>query len=45
MVEVEGNIVKQSISILIDMGSSHNYVTPKLLKLVLLRSASIISFG
>ena len=29
MVEVEGNIVKQSISILIDLGSTHSYIMPK----------------
>jgi hypothetical protein len=29
VVEVEGNIAKKYISILIDLGSSHNYVAPK----------------
>ena len=28
VVEVAGNIVKQSISILIDPGSTHSYITP-----------------
>ena len=28
MVEVTGNIVEQSISILIDPSSTHNYITP-----------------
>ena len=29
MVEVVGNIVEQSVSILIDPGSTHSYITPK----------------
>ena len=29
MVEVAGNIVEQSISILIDPGSNHSYITPR----------------
>ena len=29
VVEVEGKIAKKSISILIDLGSTHNYITPK----------------
>ena len=28
MVEVAGNIAKQSISVLIDFGCTHNYITP-----------------
>jgi hypothetical protein len=28
VIKVEGNISKQSISILIDLGSTHSYVTP-----------------
>ena len=28
-VEVAGNIAKQSISILIDLGSTHSYITPR----------------
>ena len=30
MVEVVGNIVEQSVSILIDPGSTHSYITPRL---------------
>ena len=33
MVEVEGNIAKQSISILIDPGSTHSYITPKIVEI------------
>ena len=29
VVEVEGNIAKQSVSILINPGSTHSYITPK----------------
>ena len=29
MVEVEGKIAEQSISILIDPGSTHSYITPR----------------
>ena len=33
MVEVEGNIAKQSVSILIDPGSTHSYITPKIVEI------------
>ena len=33
MVEFEGNISKHNISILIYLGSSHNYITPRMVKL------------
>lgn len=32
MIKVEGKIAKQSISILIDPGSTHSYVTPKIVE-------------
>ena len=32
VVEVEGKIAKQSVSILIDPGSTHNYITPKIVE-------------
>ena len=31
--EVEGNIAKQSISILIDLGSTHSYIAPKIVEI------------
>ena len=37
VVEVRGNIAKKSISILIDLGSTHNYVSPKVAKSCSLR--------
>ena len=33
VVEVEGKIAKQSVSILIDPGSTHNYITPKIVEI------------
>ena len=33
VVEVSGNIVEQSISILIDLGSTHSYITPKVVEI------------
>ena len=30
VIEVEGKIIEQSISILIDPGCTHNYITPKI---------------
>ena len=33
MVEVVGKIVEQSVSILIDLGYTHNYITPKVLEI------------
>ena len=38
VVEVEGKISKQFVSFLIDPGSTHSYITPKLLRFVLLRN-------
>ena len=32
VVEVAGKIVEQSISILIDLGSSHSYITPRVVE-------------
>ena len=32
MVKVVGNIVEQSVSILTDPGSTHNYITPKVVE-------------
>ena len=33
VVEFEGKIAEQSISILIDHGSTHNYITPKIVEI------------
>ena len=33
MVEVEGNIVEQSVSILIYLGSTHSYIIPRLVEI------------
>ena len=33
MVEVVGNIVEQSVSILINPGSTHSYITPKVVEI------------
>ena len=33
VVEVEGNISKQSVSILIDPRSTHSYITPKIVEI------------
>jgi hypothetical protein len=37
MVEVDGNISKKHISILIDLGSSHSYVGPKIVQSCILQ--------
>ena len=37
MVEVVGKIVEQSISILIEPGSSHSYITPRVVEVCALR--------
>ena len=37
VVEVVGNIVEQSISILIELGSTHSYITPRVVDIVLFR--------
>ena len=33
MVEVAGKIVEQSVSILIDLGSTHSYITPRVVEI------------
>ena len=33
MVEVEGEIVEQTVSILINLGSTHSYITPGLIEM------------
>ena len=33
MVEVEGKIVEQSVSVLIDPGSTHSYITPRIVEI------------
>ena len=33
MVEVAGKIVEQSVSILIDPGSTHSYITPRVVEI------------
>lgn len=45
MVQVEGKIAKQSIIVLIDPGSSHNYATPRILNIVTLRKRSTSNLG
>ena len=37
VVEVAGKIVEQSISILIDLGSTHSYITPRVVEICALR--------
>ena len=37
MVEVAGNIVEQSISIFIDLGSTHSYIAPRVVEVCALR--------
>ena len=37
VVEVTSNIVEQSISILIDLGSTHSYITPRVVDIAPLR--------
>ena len=32
MVEIAGKIVEQSVSILIDLGSTHSYITPRVVE-------------
>ena len=45
VVEVGGKIAKQFDSILIDLGSTHSYVSPKVVKIFLLERQRIISHG
>ena len=33
VIEVEGKIVAQSISVLIDLGPTHNYLTPRIVEI------------
>ena len=33
VVEVAGNIVEQSVSILINLGSTHSYITPRVVEI------------
>ena len=33
MVEVEGKIVEQYVSVLIDLGSTHSYITPRIVEI------------
>ena len=42
MVEVEGNIIKQYVSILIHPGSTHNYITPKIIEICALKKLNHI---
>ena len=39
MVEVEGDIVEQTISVLIDLGSTHIYITPRLVEMCTLKKS------
>ena len=39
VVEVVGKIVEQSISILIDLGSTHSYIAPRVVEFCALRKA------
>jgi hypothetical protein len=45
VVEVEGKIAKQSISILIDPGSTHSYVSPKVVEGCSLRKVKHSNLG
>ena len=45
VVQVKGKIAKKSIYIMIDWGSTHSYVTPKIVKVVLLRKGIIINLS
>ena len=44
-VEVEGNIVKISISIFIDPRTTCKYITPKFVEVCVLIKQSIINYG
>ena len=39
MVEVEGDIVEQTVSILIELGSTHSYITPGLVETCTLKKS------
>ena len=39
VVEVEGDIVEQIVSILIDPGSTHNYITPGFVEISTLKKS------
>ena len=39
MVEVEGDIVEHTISVLIDLGSTHNYITPGFVEMCTLKKS------
>ena len=45
MIEVEGMICNQSISILIDLGVIHSYIDPKLVEKLRLESISMTIHG
>ena len=45
MVEVAGKIVEQTVSILIDPGSTHSYITPIVVENCALRRSSIGNLG
>ena len=45
MVEFAGNIVEQSVSILIDPGSTHSYITPRVVENCAFKKESIENLG
>ena len=45
VVEVAGNIVEKSISILTDRGSTHSYIAPRVVEVCALRKEKIASLG
>ena len=45
VVEFEGEIAKQTVSVLIDPGSTHNYITPGLTEMCTLKNQSIEDHG
>jgi hypothetical protein len=45
MIEVEGNINEQPISILIDSGDGHSYLDPRWWKYSLYREARLENYG
>ena len=40
VVEVEGDIAKKNVSILIDPGSTHSYITPRVVEMCTLRKSN-----
>ena len=45
VVEVAGKIVEQSVSILIDLGSTHSYITPRVVEICAFKKVKHRSLG